>query len=263
MGDVLTDASPEPDGFRGGGGGVGRIGVEGDFAIERSQQRMQQREIVATRIGAGGCREIDDRRVGLGQRCLAQKKLRRKAFEGTFDEAVGVLGVDFAIDLDAQFVERSLGRERMSDVAKRILMMMQTTIFGQIDPPGQDMLSFMVAWRQAQQLRHAGRRRVVGVGSCVGNLNAHDNVFRYAIVDSGLCIVMPELVPGIHVFSLRRLKTWMAGTSPAMTESDCKVTSEKESGSLFIGPMCRDSCQELLGDRGAEPVILDNELADE
>src|SRR5262249_10787129 len=35
MGDVLTNAAPEPEGFRGGGGGVGRIGVEGDFAVER------------------------------------------------------------------------------------------------------------------------------------------------------------------------------------------------------------------------------------
>ena len=32
--------------------------------------------------------------------------------------------------------------------------------------------------------------------------------------------VMPGLVPGIHVFMLARdLKTWMAGTSPAMTDS--------------------------------------------
>jgi hypothetical protein len=28
--------------------------------------------------------------------------------------------------------------------------------------------------------------------------------------------VMPGLVPGIHVFAAR--KTWMAGTSPAMTK---------------------------------------------
>jgi hypothetical protein len=31
---------------------------------------------------------------------------------------------------------------------------------------------------------------------------------------------MPGLVPGIHVFSLLKEKTWMAGTSPAMTTSD-------------------------------------------
>ncbi len=28
---------------------------------------------------------------------------------------------------------------------------------------------------------------------------------------------MPGLVPGIHVFVIRAKKTWMAGTSPAMT----------------------------------------------
>jgi hypothetical protein len=33
--------------------------------------------------------------------------------------------------------------------------------------------------------------------------------------------VMPGLVPGIHVFAkLKRKKTWMAGTSPAMTKTD-------------------------------------------
>jgi hypothetical protein len=31
--------------------------------------------------------------------------------------------------------------------------------------------------------------------------------------------VMPGLVPGIHVFMLATQKTWMAGTSPAMTEN--------------------------------------------
>ncbi len=89
---------------------------------------------------------------------------------------MGVLGVDFAIDLDAQFVERALGRERMSDIAERVLMLMQKAIFGQIDPPGQDMLSLMIARRKAQQLRHAGWRRVISVGGRVGNVNSHDAV---------------------------------------------------------------------------------------
>jgi hypothetical protein len=31
-------------------------------------------------------------------------------------------------------------------------------------------------------------------------------------------IVMPGLVPGIHVFLAEKRKAWMAGTSPAMTE---------------------------------------------
>jgi hypothetical protein len=31
-------------------------------------------------------------------------------------------------------------------------------------------------------------------------------------------LVMPALVAGIHVFLLRAARTWMAGTSPAMTK---------------------------------------------
>src|SRR5262249_55914276 len=38
---------------------------------------------------------------------------------------------------------------------------------------------------------------------------------------------------------------------------------KKSQGVSSLAMMYRDSCQELLGDRGAEPVILDNELADE
>jgi hypothetical protein len=37
---------------------------------------------------------------------------------------------------------------------------------------------------------------------------------------------MPGLVPGIHVFSCR--KTWMAGTSPAMTKQKCRPTTFTE-----------------------------------
>jgi hypothetical protein len=33
-----------------------------------------------------------------------------------------------------------------------------------------------------------------------------------------IAFVMPGLVPGIHVLLLRHAKTWMAGTSPAMTK---------------------------------------------
>jgi hypothetical protein len=32
-------------------------------------------------------------------------------------------------------------------------------------------------------------------------------------------VVMPALVAGIHVFGAVKSKTWMAGTSPAMTAS--------------------------------------------
>jgi len=38
---------------------------------------------------------------------------------------------------------------------------------------------------------------------------------------AALTIVMPALVAGIHVFGSRAVrKTWMAGTSPAMTRRE-------------------------------------------
>jgi hypothetical protein len=43
------------------------------------------------------------------------------------------------------------------------------------------------------------------------------DTFVCTIVMASLLIVMPGLVPGIHVLSLVHGRTWMAGTSPAMT----------------------------------------------
>jgi hypothetical protein len=40
---------------------------------------------------------------------------------------------------------------------------------------------------------------------------------RVRAVDPQHLLVMPALVAGIHVFLLAIAKTWMAGTSPAMT----------------------------------------------
>src|SRR5260221_2054 len=40
---------------------------------------------------------------------------------------------------------------------------------------------------------------------------------------TNLSTVMPGLVPGIHVLVLQQSKTWMAGTSPAMTNFTLSV----------------------------------------
>jgi hypothetical protein len=42
-----------------------------------------------------------------------------------------------------------------------------------------------------------------------------------------LSFVMPGLVPGIHVLAVS--KTWMAGTSPAMTQSSYSAGKQKAS----------------------------------
>jgi len=41
--------------------------------------------------------------------------------------------------------------------------------------------------------------------------------------------VMPGLVPGIHDFLVATGKTWMAGTSPAMTERELSRAAGDES----------------------------------
>ena len=54
---------------------------------------------------------------------------------------------------------------------------------------------------------------------------------------------MPGLVPGIHVFLTTQSKTWMAGSSPAMTEKALN--------------------QILLGDDLTQPRVIRNEFLDE
>ena len=41
-------------------------------------------------------------------------------------------------------------------------------------------------------------------------------------------IVMPGLVPGIHVLTVTATKTWMAGSSPAMTKNKIGLQAKEE-----------------------------------
>jgi len=59
---------------------------------------------------------------------------------------------------------------------------------------------------------------------------------------------MPGLVPGIHVFLALTSKTWMAGTSPAVTEAELSGRLLSHLGSLLnaasatfsaVMPKCR------------------------
>src|SRR6266581_9329274 len=61
---------------------------------------------------------------------------------------------------------------------------------------------------------------------------------------SNLSFVMPGLVPGIHVFLSIEVKTWMAGSSPAMT-------TEKGTPFLTISvqPTVAEYVDRALGDR--------------
>ena len=45
-----------------------------------------------------------------------------------------------------------------------------------------------------------------------------------AVMHDQCNFVMPGIVPGIHVFVLQEMKTWLAGTSPAMTGNNESLT---------------------------------------
>src|SRR5205814_6301531 len=49
---------------------------------------------------------------------------------------------------------------------------------------------------------------------------------RRTVIVLNLRVVMPGLVPGIHVFkAIRQAQTWLSGTSPAMTNKACSFGS--------------------------------------
>ena len=75
----------------------------------------------------------------------------------------------------------------------------------------------------ANSLAFEADARVVSPKAVNGGLRAS---VQFAALQAGRhqsrirlgCTVMPGVVPGIHVFFIARPKTWMAGTSPAMTQ---------------------------------------------
>jgi hypothetical protein len=74
------------------------------------------------------------------------------------------------------------------------------------------------------------------------SLRAHGDTGCFAAQFS---VVMPGLVPGIHAFLLRtQAKTWMAGTSPAMTE---RMNNQLSPGALAnaLSTTSPIGCQEL------------------
>ena len=134
---------------------------------------MQQGQRVGTGVRARRFGEVDNGGVRHGQRGLAQIERRRKTFDRAVDDAVSVLGVDFAGDRHRQFVERAFGIEDVADIAEGAFLLMQLAILRYLDTPIDHVLAVMIARGQAQNLRDAFRRRLVAVAGGVGNANAH------------------------------------------------------------------------------------------
>src|SRR5262249_46416530 len=110
---------------------------------------------------------------------FAQIELRRKPLDRAADDAGCVLGIDLAIDREAEGAELAAGGKDMYHVAEGILPRPQHAALVEIDAPAPDILAVMVARRQAQ---HRLGRPVVAVGGFVMDPDAHvresDQVLR-------------------------------------------------------------------------------------
>ena len=94
--------------------------------------------------------------------------------------------------MDGEIGERAVGQD-MRDIAERILMHVEPGIGGDVDMPFGDILPVMAARRHPQDLDHARGLGLVAIAGGMGNSQAHGGPGRVGIV-------MPGLVPGIHVF---------------------------------------------------------------
>src|SRR5215813_3947429 len=89
------------------------------------------------------------------------------------DDAVGILSLDRAVNIDAQLGEWTRSAEHMGNIAKRVFTWGEARIGGYIDTPTHDVLAFMIARRQPQQLDRPSRGRVVPVHRTVADMQVH------------------------------------------------------------------------------------------
>src|SRR5215468_4671983 len=83
------------------------------------------------------------------------------------------MDIDLTLDRNRQFIEESLSRERMGDIAERVLVLMQPAILRELDSPADHILSIMIARGKAEHLRHALGWRVVVITGGVQNPDPH------------------------------------------------------------------------------------------
>ena len=140
---------------------------------EPVQQPVKLCESLATLFGADALGEIPHRLIGLRQCGVAQKQARPEPLDGAAHHAIGVLRLDFAVDLDPQFLERAVGGEDMGDIAEGVFVGSEPRIGRHVDAPAPDILAFVVARRQAKHLDHAGCGRIVAVDRAMGDVKAH------------------------------------------------------------------------------------------
>jgi hypothetical protein len=62
----------------------------------------------------------------------------------------------------------------MGQIAEGVLVLVETAIGRQVYSPPRHVLTVMIARRQAQDLDHAGRRRLVAIGRAMRDVDAHE-----------------------------------------------------------------------------------------
>ena len=102
-----------------------------------------------------------------------RNRLGAKRLDRAAHDPVGVLGLDLAVDLDAQLVKRPVGGKHVGDIAEGILVRGKPRIRRHVDAPAHHVLALVIARRQPQHLDHARGRRIVMVDGAMGDVDAH------------------------------------------------------------------------------------------
>ena len=148
MTEVAADPALEREGFAGSRHHIRHLDVKHHFPVQPFQQSVHLRQCIACATPARAFREIADRFVRRSQRGRTQEQARRETLDGAADDAMAVLRLDLAIDIDAKLGQRAGGAEHVGDVAERVLVRGEPRIRRQVDPPAYDVLAVVVARSQ-------------------------------------------------------------------------------------------------------------------
>ena len=106
MGEVLADAVAEREGFDRGGAGIGGVDLEVSMRCRARPSGRASGRAGRRRARARARGEVADRRIGRGERGIAQIEHRREALDLAAEHAGGVVGLDAALGDDGQFADR-------------------------------------------------------------------------------------------------------------------------------------------------------------
>ncbi|MFK4700742.1 hypothetical protein ABIF42_006336 [Bradyrhizobium diazoefficiens] len=206
---VLADPALEREGFRRRRAAVGRILVERHVVADLAHQRVQEPERVALGLAAQLARDCGHGRIDGGEVGGAQEHAGRKALVGAAQHAAGVVGFDQALGRDLDIADGPAG-QNMGDVAEGVLMGVELGVGRDVDLPFRHILPVMAARRHAQDLDHAGRRRLVAIGRGVLDSQAHGGPLFWR--QSG-AVHSTELWCAIAHLRISRFRVWSFGPS--------------------------------------------------